>query len=54
MTDDELTREELINDQEQPDDSRCRMELCVNWSGDGHVCNCAVLDIHPASRPWFE
>jgi hypothetical protein len=26
---------------------RCRAELCENWSGDGDVCPCAVLDLTP-------
>lgn len=23
----------------------CGQELCPNWSGDGRVCPCAVLDL---------
>ena len=25
----------------------CAQELCPNWSGDGRVCPCALLDIEP-------
>lgn len=27
--------------------SRCEMELCPNWSGDGDVCPCAVFGYDP-------
>ena len=27
----------------------CVQELCPNWSGDGRVCPCAVLDLTPPS-----
>jgi hypothetical protein len=23
----------------------CGMEMCPNWSGDGEVCMCALLDV---------
>lgn len=26
---------------------RCKQELCPNWTGDGRVCMCALLDIEP-------
>lgn len=29
--------------------ARCRQELCQNWSGDGNVCPCAMLDLDPPS-----
>lgn len=31
--------------------SRCAQELCENWSGDGRVCPCALLDIEGDDRP---
>jgi hypothetical protein len=30
---------------------RCAQELCENWSGDGRVCPCALLDLEGAERP---
>jgi hypothetical protein len=24
--------------------SRCHMELCPDWTGDGNVCPCALID----------
>lgn len=27
--------------------TRCRMEQCENWSGDGNACPCAVFDLTP-------
>jgi hypothetical protein len=24
--------------------SVCKQEMCPNWSGDGNVCPCAILD----------
>lgn len=47
-------------------DDRCAMELCPNWSGDGDVCSCTLLDLPrptwcdlcqesiPAGADWHE
>lgn len=33
---------------------RCKQELCPNWSGDGNVCPCAVLDLTPPEDEYDE
>ena len=33
----------------------CAQELCPNWSGDGRVCPCALLDLEPPSAAvWID
>ena len=32
-------------------DARCAQELCENWSGDGRVCPCALMDLEGDERP---
>lgn len=33
--------------------TRCKQEMCPNWSGDGNVCPCAIFDLDPPSpEPW--
>jgi hypothetical protein len=34
--------------------TRCRMELCTHWSGDGDVCPCAVFGMQPNTPDWVE
>jgi hypothetical protein len=29
----------------------CAQELCANWSGDGRVCPCVLLDLEGDERP---
>ncbi len=35
-------------------DRRCEQELCPNWTGDGQVCVCALLDIEPPATEGVE
>lgn len=31
--------------------SDCAQEMCENWSGDGRVCPCVLLDLEGDERP---
>lgn len=34
--------------------SRCLMERCTHWSGDGDVCPCAVFGLEPNTPDWVD